>query len=152
MKILFVCTDNYTRSVIAEFCMRDYIIKNKLDTINVASAGIRGDSNISKYSSIHFKIMKEMNINTSNFKRTQFSVSCLEEYDHIIGMSELHKEHIKNEYKREITLFNEIYKGDMTSVNIGAPDSKDFKEQMKSLVGYFYEATPKVIHNLHNKQ
>lgn len=151
MKILFLCTDNFTRSVIAELCMRDYIVKNNLDSINVASAGIRGNSDISQYSTIHFEIMEELNIDTSNFKRTQFKEDHFHEYDEIIGMSELHKEHIKNEYNREIRLFNELYKGDNTSVNIGAPDNIEFNEQMRSLVNYLKRAVPKVIDNLKRK-
>jgi protein-tyrosine phosphatase len=151
MKVLFVCTDNFTRSVIVEFCMKDYILKNKLDSINVASAGIRGNSDISQYSAIHFEIMEELNIDTSNFKRTQFKEEHFQEFDEIIGMSELHKEHIMNEYNREIRLFNELYKGDHTSVNIGAPDSVDFNEQMRALVKYFKRAVPKVIDNLKNE-
>jgi protein-tyrosine phosphatase len=151
MKVLFLCTDNFTRSVIAEFCMRDYIRKNSLDSIKVASAGIRGNSDISQYSKIHFEIMEEMNIDFSNFMRTQFKEEFFQEYDEIIGMSQLHKEHIKNEYNREIRIFNEILKGDNTSVNIGAPDSIDFNAQMRSLVEYFNRAVPVVIDKLRNE-
>ncbi|WP_436245304.1 hypothetical protein [Paenibacillus sp. LjRoot56] len=41
MNIMFVCTDNFTRSVIAEFCMKDFLRRNSKTLIKVASAGIR---------------------------------------------------------------------------------------------------------------
>ena len=149
--ILFVCTDNFTRSIIAEFCMKDYIRRNNITSINVASAGIRASSDVEKYSQVHFKIMEKMNIDTNEFKRTQFNVELLNKYDVVIGMSGIHKEHIKKEFNKEIPLFNEIYKGKSTPVNIGAPDSEGFEDQMRSLVEFFYEATPQIIKNIeHN--
>lgn len=149
--ILFVCTDNFTRSVIAEFCTKDYIRKNNITSINVASAGIRASSDVSKYSLMHFEIMEQMNIDTSKFKRTQFNDELFDQYDVIIGMSEIHKEHINQEFNKEILLFNEIYNGKSTPVNIGVPDSEGFEDQMRGLVEYFNEAIPQIIINIEQK-
>lgn len=148
MNILFVCTDNYTRSVIAEFCMRDYLKKINSTSVHAASAGIRANSDISSYSNAHFGIMKEMGMDISGFKRTQFNDSCFEQYDVVIGMSELHKEYIKQNFNRDIPLFNEVYHGQSTPVNIGPPDSPDFLKQMTQLVKFFHEAMPAVLGNL----
>lgn len=148
MNILFLCTDNFTRSVIAEFCSQDYLEKNRISDITVASAGIRASSDISRYSNLHFKIMGEIGIDTSGFKRTQFTEESFKDYDFIIGMSELHKDFVKNQYNKEIYLFNEIYNGKNTPVNIGAPDSEDFEEKMKELIQYFNNAIPDLINNL----
>lgn len=148
MNILFVCTDNFTRSVIAEFCMKDFLRRNNKASIFVASAGIRANSDIGKYSSIHFNIMKDMNIDTSDFKRTQFDETCFQENDVIIAMSELHRDFIKENYNRDVSLFNELFNGQKTDVNIGAPDSDDFAEQMHNLVKYFYVAMPNIIKKL----
>lgn len=149
--ILFVCTDNFTRSVIAEICTKDYIRKNNITSINVASAGIRASSDVSKYSLMHFEIMKQMNIDTSEFKRTQFNEELFHQYDVIIGMSEIHKEHINKVFNKEIPLFNEIYNGKSTSVNIGVPDSEGFEDQMRGLVEYFNEAIPQLVTNIEQK-
>lgn len=150
LKVLFLCTDNYTRSIIAEFICKDYLRKNLISDVQVASAGIRANSDISKYSDLHFKIMNSMNIDTSEFKRTQFDNEAFLKYDIIIGMSELHKEFIKNEYNKDIYLFNEIYKDQSTAINIGAPDSEDFEEKMRKLIIYFMDAMPEVISNLNH--
>ncbi len=148
MNILFVCTDNFTRSVIAEFCMKDYLKSTNNNSVNVASSGIRAKSDISKYSSVHFKIMKEMGIDTSDFKRTQFNETFFEKFDVIIGMSESHKDYIKQQYNRDIYLFNEVLNGQQTPVNIGSPDSVDFLEQMNQLVKYVNNAVPYLLRNL----
>lgn len=92
----------------------------------MASAGIRANSDISKYSTIHFNIMNELGIDTSLFNRTQFDETCFDKFDIVIGMSELHKEFIKQQYNRDIRLFNEVYNGLQTPVNIGEPDSEHF--------------------------
>lgn len=146
--VLFVCTDNFTRSVIAEFCMKDYLRRNNKTSIQVASAGIRANSDISKYSSLHFNIMREMDIDTSDFKRTQLNETSFQEYDVIIAMSELHQDYIKEHYNRDVPLFNEIYRGQHTAVNIGSPDSEGFADQMYRLVQYFYEAMPDFVQQL----
>ncbi|MRH43261.1 hypothetical protein GH741_11275 [Aquibacillus halophilus] len=148
MKILFVCTDNFTRSVIAEFCMKKYLKITNNNSVRVASSGIRANSDISKYSSIHFEIMEELDIDTSDFKRTQFDETFFEEFNVIIGMSELHKDYIKQHYNRDIFLFNEVLDGQKTPVNISSPDSDDFLEQMNQLVRYIENSVPNLLKNL----
>lgn len=65
-------------------------------------------------------------------------------------MSELHKDYIQKEYGRDIILFNEIYKGNSTPVNIGAPDSENFPSMMKQLVEYFRDSMPQLITKIIN--
>ncbi|TLS49811.1 hypothetical protein FE782_22650 [Paenibacillus antri] len=148
MNILFVCTDNFTRSVIAEFCMRDYLKRKSLNTINVASAGIRADSDISIYSDIHFIIMKGMGIDTSGFKRTMFDEDSFKTSDIIIGMSNLHVDYIKEKFGREIVLFNELVDGSQVSVQVGAPDHEEFQERMEELVDYINSSIPRIIEKI----
>ncbi|MEF3353951.1 hypothetical protein PV403_12235 [Paenibacillus sp. GYB006] len=152
MNVLFLCTDNYTRSVIAEFCAKDYLKTNHITDITVASAGIRASSDISSYSDLHFQVMRDMDIDVSQFKRTQFGERSFEDYDFIIGMSELHRDFVRKEYNRDIYLFNEVYKSQNTPVNIGAPDEEGFDQKMRELIQYFNNAIPVVIKNIKNYQ
>jgi protein-tyrosine phosphatase len=151
LKLLYVCTDNFTRSIIAEFCTRDYLKKVNIDGIEVASAGIRAYSDVSKYSDIHFNIMSDKNIDISGFRRTQFTKELFEVFDLIIGMSELHKDYVYQEYKREIPLFNELFNGSKKSVNVGAPNSQNFYNEMTELVDYIYDAVPPVLKNIEKR-
>lgn len=148
MDILFLCTDNYTRSVIAEFCAKNYLRLNHITDITVASAGIRASSDISSYSDLHFQVMRDMDIDVSEFKRTPLGEKSFEEYDFIIGMSELHREFVRKEYNQDIYLFNEVYKSQNTPVNIGAPDEEGFDQKMRELIHYFNNAIPVVIKNI----
>lgn len=134
--------------MIAEFCTKSYLKRNNITDIYIASSGIRANSDISNYSDLHFQIMKDMGIDASEFKRTQFSEDAFINNDYIIGMSGLHKDYVREEYNKEIYLFNEIYNGRNTPVNIGAPDSVDFEDKMKELILYFYNAIPVLLNNL----
>jgi protein-tyrosine phosphatase len=145
MNICFVCTDNFTRSVIAEFCMRDYIRRNGMEGVTVSSAGIRADSDISGYSKLHFELMDALGIDTSGFERTMFSPELVQSDDCVIGMSGLHREYIREHYDCEIALFNELYRGQSTPVNVGAPNEPDFPEQMRRLITYIQDAVPEIL-------
>lgn len=128
--------------------MKNYLQKTNNTSVKVASAGIRANSDISKYSTIHFNIMNELGIDTSLFNRTQFDETCFDKFDIVIGMSELHKEFIKQQYNRDIRLFNEVYNGLQTPVNIGEPDSEHFFEQMNQLIVYINNAVPSILSNI----
>ncbi|TLS49805.1 hypothetical protein FE782_22620 [Paenibacillus antri] len=142
MNIMFVCTDNFTRSVIAEFCLKDYLQRINDVSINVCSSGVRASSEISKYSNLHFDIMESKGIKLEGFTRTQFTEECFDTQDIIVGMSELHRDYIKQEYNRTIPLFNEMYNGTSLSVNIGSPEEDDFAVKMEELVNYIRDAMP----------
>ncbi|GMK41527.1 hypothetical protein PCCS19_45840 [Paenibacillus sp. CCS19] len=145
MNICFVCTDNFTRSVIAEFCMRDYLRKNQIQGVQVSSAGIRANSDVSAYSTLHFDLMNELGIDTSDFERTMFTPRFGSDPSCVIGMSELHREYIKQYFDYEIALFNELYSGQSTPVHVGEPDEPDFPEQMRRLIAYIQTAIPHVL-------
>jgi protein-tyrosine phosphatase len=148
MNIMFLCTDNFTRSIIAEFCLNDYLQRENIESVKVSSSGIRASSDISKYSKLHFEFMNGKGIDTKGFKRTQFTGDCFSEQDIIIGMSEVHRDFIKLEFNKDIPLFNEIYNGTSTPVNIGSPDSEDFRVKMEELVDYFRDAMPELYKRL----
>jgi hypothetical protein len=66
-------------------------------------------------------------------------------------MSELHRDYIKENYNGDVPLFNEVYNGQKTAVNIGAPNTENLAEQMHNLVRYFYEAMPNIVQNLEKR-
>ncbi|MEI5908451.1 hypothetical protein WAK64_15485 [Bacillus spongiae] len=149
MKILFLCTDNYTRSITAEFCLVNYLKKNNLSHIEVQSAGFKSNSDLSSFSSIHFDRMDQLSIDTSNFKRTQFNKEFFEEFSVIVGMGKEHKDYILQEYGKRIYLFNEIYKKEEISLVVPPPDEDgSYLEEIKNMVDYIHNAMPKFVENL----
>jgi protein-tyrosine-phosphatase len=152
MKVLFLCTDNYTRSITAEFCMKNYLQQNKITNIEVTSAGFKANSDLSTFSNIHFDRMKQLKIDTSSFKRTQFHPNFLNDYDVVIGMGQEHKDYIKNEFNQRIYLFNEIYKNEESSIIVPPPDQEgNYLVQLEAMVDYIHDAMPHVIINLQER-
>ncbi|MGD6991288.1 hypothetical protein [Sutcliffiella horikoshii] len=153
MKVLFLCTDNFTRSVTAEFCMKHFLKQNNISTIGVASAGFKADSDLSSFSDIHFDRLRQINISRDGFSRTPFNSRLLDEFDVIIGMGKEHKDYIQQEYNMKIYLFNEIYKGDESSIIVPPPDKNgDYLVQIVEMVDYINEAIPHLVRNLNKRQ
>ncbi|MFC4559264.1 hypothetical protein ACFO3D_13780 [Virgibacillus kekensis] len=153
MKLLFLCTDNFTRSVTAELCAKHYISKNNMDNMEVDSAGFRAESDLSIYSDIHFDRMKELGVDTSSYKRTAFKEEYIPQYDFLIGMGKEHKDYILSTYGRKIHTFNEIYENRDTSIVIPPPDQDGkYLNEIKNMVDYIYDAIPVLITNLLNKE
>ncbi|OZM58219.1 hypothetical protein CIB95_01205 [Lottiidibacillus patelloidae] len=149
MKVLFLCTDNYTRSVSAEMCLKHYLKKNNIKGIEVASAGVRANSDLSKYSSIHFERMKELEIDTSSFERNQFEKDFFTLYDVIVGMGVEHKQYLFEQYGEKIYVFNEIYKNDESSLVVPPPDEKGlYLLEIKNMVDDLLRAMPAFVNNL----
>ncbi|MFN7252450.1 MAG: hypothetical protein ACK4M9_16970 [Anaerobacillus sp.] len=149
MKILFLCTDNYTRSVTAEFCLKHFLKKNKLTGFEVSSAGFKATSDLNKFSSIHFDRMHELGIETSTFERTQFKEEFLDEFSVIVGMGKEHRDYILEHFGKKIFLFNELYKNEQKSVVVPPPDAEGkYLEEIRNMVDYINQAMPIFVEQL----
>nr|WP_240948530.1 hypothetical protein [Bacillus sp. RO1] len=146
---MFLCTDNFTRSVTAEYCMKHFLKQNNITNIIVASAGFKANSDLSSFSDIHFDRMRQLNIRTEGFSRTQFHQKLIGEFDVIIGMGKEHRDYILQEYNEKIYLFNEIYKGDESSLTVPPPDQNgNYLVKITDMVDYINEAIPLLVRNL----
>lgn len=90
MKILFVGTDNKTRSVMAEFMMRDMIKESQFEgEIMCLSAGIASNhgENIDRTTS---EVLSEMGIETSDFKAKKLSERDVQMWDVFFVMTQTH--------------------------------------------------------------
>ena len=126
VNILFVCTGNVFRSMIAEHCLKDYIKKNKIKYYNVDSCGIAVEKQSSRKEVIarlaehHIKVKhhyKEIDLKQINWA------------DIIIAMSKNHRKYIKENFGVKTYLFNELAIGK----KIGVLDFGEFNPKIKSL-------------------
>jgi len=76
--ILFICTDNFGRSIIAERAMRDYLARHNLPNIEVKSAGTNATSDTSQFSTTHFCELEKIGLDGSWPKRTQVTKEMIE--------------------------------------------------------------------------
>lgn len=113
--ILFVCTANVFRSVIAEECFKKYLADNNITGWKVGSAGI-----IAEPASVDPKVLEVLRtygIDASAHVQRRLTKEMLSDYDAIVGMAENHIAFIKEHfgYTRAV-LFNDLALGEQTSV------------------------------------
>lgn len=88
-KVLFVCTGNLCRSVMAQWGFRDYVRRKELSGIDVASAGIAATLGLPA-SENALRILKERRIDGSGHRARELDVDMIEEADVIVAMSPVH--------------------------------------------------------------
>jgi predicted SAM-dependent methyltransferase/protein-tyrosine-phosphatase len=135
--------------VTAEFCLKHYLNKNRIADVTVCSAGLKSTSDLSGYSDVHFERMKELDIDTSTFKRLQFEESFLEAYDFIVAMGMEHREYILKQYGKKVLLFNEISKMEESSIVVPPPDKDGhYLAEIRKMVDAIYHAMPEFVKKL----
>ena len=152
MKILFVCTGNIFRSMIAEYSLKDYIKKYKIKGITVKSGGITARPQ--KVDNIISNRLNKLGIDISKHKQTRVTKNYLNKFDLIVVMSKTHKDFIKSKFNKESILFNKICYNKNSSV-------KDLEELNMSLIKqplkgrryiektikHIYKSMPRLIKN-----
>lgn len=108
MKIIFVCTGNTCRSPMAEYLMREYCKKYKLD-VEVESRGL-ACSNGRPISDNSFAALKEIGIDASEHKSKSFIIRDLFDADLIVAMTEGHKNVLINNFNagESVKTFDEV--------------------------------------------
>jgi len=138
MIILFVCTDNIGRSLVAELLLKDYLTKHNIDDIEVLSAGTNADSDISNFEMSHFRILQDRGIDPFAHQRTRLNEDLVSKSDFIITMDTTHKQWIEDQFGAQSFLFNEICNGEKTSVTVASIG-------MNKMVDYIDSAIPNLI-------
>lgn len=108
MKILYICTGNACRSLLAEGFTKAFIKRNELDNIEVKSCGIYANQSY-KIPDIVKQILLKEGIDVSNHISTPVSRKILEESDIIFVMEKTHLLYLKNnfpEIKNKARLLN----------------------------------------------
>jgi len=153
MNILFVCTGNIFRSMSAEYCLRDYLVKNKIYHNKVASAGT--SAIIEPMKPKVRATLLALGIDPTKHKQTQLNAKHFKAYDLVVAMHKNHQEFIKEYFGKEVPLFDEVCYGVKASVlDINdelIPNHWDYPDAidayMKYAVKFIYNSMPKFVAN-----
>lgn len=91
--ILFVCTGNVCRSVIAEGILKNFLLKKGITGITVSSAGIEANSEYKIYGYLE-EVMREAGIDFSDHISTQIAEKDVKMSSIIFVMEKRHKQFI----------------------------------------------------------
>jgi len=114
VNVLFVCTGNIFRSLLAEYLLKDYLMRNNIELIQVSSAGT--EAFVQKMDPAVFNFLNSRGIDVSAHKQRKLTAELLAESDLVIAMAEYHQSFIKENFSRNVPLFDEVAKGVKSSV------------------------------------
>lgn len=112
--VLFVCTGNVFRSMTAEYCLKGYLQQQGEKNIIVHSAGIEAEPEEPRPETLI--ALQSFGLDASGHRQTKLTQEILDGSDIVIAMALNHQIFIKNNFNREVPLFNEIAMGAKISV------------------------------------
>lgn len=149
--ILFVCTGNIFRSMVAEFAMRAQI--GRRTSYRVGSAGI-----VAKPQTIHpviYHRLIQKGADPSAHTQRLLTQQLVLDADVIIAMSHTHRDFIQQQFSVTVPLFNEVSLGQATSIldlHEALPDWEQDVERshayLESVVNHIWDAAPSLITRL----
>ena len=101
LNVMFVCTGNACRSVMAEALFKKTLAEKSTQRINVKSRGTAA-SKTYRVPPIVLSLMSEKDIDLKGHKSTQLTKTCVETSDLILVMDEHHKQYISKHFPESL--------------------------------------------------
>jgi len=149
VRVLFVCTGNTFRSVIAEYCLKNYLKKRGINNILVSSAGI-----IIKPKGIDplvLEKLKNKGIDASKHKPRKLTAEMIRNFDVVIALHKEQQDFIERNFGIYVPLFNEIAieknlsVSDIDSISTGPNKEELIKRHVKETINHIYQNTSKIF-------
>jgi len=147
-KILFVCTGNTCRSVMAQELFKKMLKEEGIENVKVSSAGIAA---LPSYgiSGLLEKVLKDEGIEPSSHRPTQVNPEILREADLILVMERRHKEAILEmapEVKNRVFLLKEFAN---EKENLDIPDpigqpEEVYRSRLREIRAYLLKVLEKI--------
>lgn len=153
LKILFVCTGNVFRSMIAEYCLKDFLNEHHIKNIIVSSAGTKAKKEQPYPATI--RELKRIGIPMRGRRRKKLTRAMIMKYNFIIAMAREHQIFMRRKFDLDVPLFNEIALGKKTSILDIDKKVKNYSKNQKGIdeycikiVDYIHELTPKLFNGI----
>ena len=147
-KILFVCTGNTCRSVMAQGLFKKMLREEGIENVRVNSAGIAALPSYGIYGLLE-KVLKEEGIEISNHKPTQITPQIVRDADLILVMERRHKEAILGmaiEVENRVFLLKE-FAGEKENLDISDPIGQAeevYRSRLQEIRGYLVKVLEKI--------
>ena len=147
-KILFVCTGNTCRSVMAQGLLKNMLRGEGIEDVKVSSAGIAALSSYGIYGILE-KVLKEEDIEISNHKPTQVTPQIVKDADLILVMERRHKQAILEmapEVENRVFLLKE-FAGEKENLDIPDPigqPEEAYRKRLQEIKGYLLKILKKI--------
>jgi len=148
MEVLFVCTGNTCRSPMAEFLLRDKILKAGLNTaVTISSAGLAAVPG-AVASANAIAVLKDKGINANNHKARLLNLELLKQADLVLTMTKYHKNDIIKAvptFSHKVLTLGEFAEA---AVDVGDPfggDETIYKNSCQQIATLLELAWPKIL-------
>ncbi len=147
-KILFVCTGNTCRSVMAQGLLKNMLREEGIKDVKVSSAGTATLSSYGIYGILE-KVLKEEDIEISNYKPIQVTAEIVKDADLVLVMEKRHKEAILEmapEVENRVFLLKE-FAGEKENLDIPDPigqPEEAYRSRLQEIKGYLVKILKKI--------
>jgi len=147
-KILFVCTGNTCRSVMAQGLLKNMLREKGIENVKVNSAGIAALPSYGIYGVLE-KVLKEEGIEISNHKPNQITPQIVKDADLILVMERRHKEAILEmapEVENRVFLLKE-FAGEKENLDIPDPIGQPeevYRKRLEEIKEYLLKILEKI--------